>query len=152
MGSPASEKSVAEGVSLYRQRKYAEARTLLRKLVTHEPANADAWNVLGYLERDIGDVAAAAAAFEQALNLQPDDVIALKGRARMALERAEAPVLERYDAALKASPGDPQLVLEQTEARLSEGDDAAIDDFAQFLLRKPEWTDGQIALARMLWE
>jgi Flp pilus assembly protein TadD len=152
MDSPASEKSVAEGVSLYRQRKYAEARTLLRKLVTHEPTNADAWKVLGYLERDIGDAAAAAAAFEQALNLQPDDVIALKGRARMALERAEARVLERYDAALKASPGDPQLVLEQTEARLSEGDDAAIDDFAQFLLRKPEWTDGQIALARMLWE
>src|SRR5207342_620552 len=90
MDSPASDRTVAEGVSLYRQRKYAEARTLLRKLVAHEPTNADAWKVLGYLERDIGDAAAAATAFQQALNLQPDDVIALKGRARMALERAEA--------------------------------------------------------------
>jgi len=152
MDSLASQDSVDEGISLYRKGRFAEARTSLRALVAKDSTNVTAWNVLGYLERDIGDAAGAAAAFDQALQLQPSNVIALKGRARMALEQAEDDVIDRYEAALKAAPGDLQLMLEQAEARVSEGDSRAIDDFAGLVEQMPEWTDGQVASARMLWE
>jgi Flp pilus assembly protein TadD len=152
MDSLVSENPVDQGIALYQQGRYAEARTFLRALVATQPDNFTAWNVLGYLERDIGDSAAAAAAFDEALRRRSDDQIALKGRARLALERAEGNVLKRYAAAMRRSPGDPRLVLEQTEARLGEGDGSAVDDFARFVERMPEWTEGQVALARMLWE
>ncbi|HTK57945.1 MAG TPA: putative 2OG-Fe(II) oxygenase [Sphingomicrobium sp.] len=152
MDSLASQNSVDQGIALYRKGMFAEARTSLRALVAQDSTNVTAWNVLGFLERDIGDAAGAAAAFDKALQLQPNNVIALKGRARMALERAEEDAVDRYEAALLAAPGDLQLMLEQTEARVSAGDDSAIDDFAEFVERRPEWTDGQVASARMLWE
>ena len=108
--------------------------------------------MLGYLQGDLREPAAAAAAFDRALNLRPDDPTALRGRARMALERAEPEALDLYAAALKASPGDPKLLLEQAEAMISEGDEAAIDAFAKVAEQWPDWTEGQIALGRMLWE
>lgn len=139
-------------ISLYRRQNYRDARAALQTLLARDPAHVTAWNVLGYLEGDIGEAAAAAAAFDRALALDPRDPIALKGRARMALERAEPDVLERYRVALNATPGDSHLVLEQAEARISAGDFRAIDDFAKFVETLPNWTDGQIALARMLRE
>jgi tetratricopeptide (TPR) repeat protein len=144
--------SFDQALALYRAQRYGEARSALHELLTSNPTNVTAWNLLGYLEADIGDAAAAANAFERAGILQPGDPVATKGRARIALERAEEDVLDRYAAALAASPDDPHLVLEQTEARLSEGDSGAITDFAKFVERRPEWTEGQIALGRMLWE
>jgi tetratricopeptide (TPR) repeat protein len=86
------------------------------------------------------------------LELRPNDPIALKGRARVALERAEGEVLERYAAALSASPGDSHLMLEWTEARIAAGDTEAIDEFTEVVRRLPEWGEGHIALGRMLWE
>src|SRR6478672_10596015 len=108
MDSRAAQSDLDQAIGLYRQQRYAAARSLLHGIVSADPANATAWDVLGYLERDIGDTAAAAAAFDRALAVQPSDAIAIKGRARMALERAERDILDRYAAALATSPDDPQ--------------------------------------------
>lgn len=139
-------------IALYRLHKLDEARSALEALLARDPLNATAWTVLGYLLGDLREAAAAAAAFDRALDLRPEDPTALRGRARMALERSEPDAVERYAAALKASPGDPKLILEQTEARISEGDEKAIDAFAEIAEQWPDWTEGQIALGRMLWE
>lgn len=146
------EAALNRAIDQYRRQRYGEARASIHALLSRSPGEATAWNLLGYLEGDIGDAAAAAAAFDRALELRPDDPTALRGRARVALERAEADVLDRYAAALGASPGDPQLVLESTEARIGAGDTGAIDEFADTAARLPEWSEGQIAVARMLWE
>lgn len=152
MAQPSSAAALDRSIALYRQQSYGEARAALEALLADDPENVTAWNVLGYLEGDIGEATAAAAAFDHALALRPGDPIALKGRARMALERAETDVLRRYAAALRAVPGDRHLILEQTEARLAGGDETAIDDFALFAGGMPAWTEGQIALARMRLE
>jgi predicted Zn-dependent protease len=152
MPASAADMSLDHALSLYRAERYSEARVALRTLVEVDPANVTAWNLLGYLEGDVGDAKAAADAFDRALKLNSSDPIATKGRARIALERSEADVLDRYAAALAQSPGNPHLILEQTEARISQGDEQAIDAFAQFVEGIPNWTEGQIALARMSWE
>jgi len=139
-------------ISLYRVRSQREGLAALRLLISRNPADGALWNVLGYLELDIRDVSAAAAAFDQALSLRPDDPMALKGRASVARDRGESDVLDRYAAARAALPQDPQLILEQAQAKIAEGDDDAIDAYAQILERMPEWTEGQIELARMKLE
>jgi tetratricopeptide (TPR) repeat protein len=149
---PSLEEALERAIALYRLDRHEEARSALESLLGRDPTNATAWTVLGYLQGDLREPAAAAAAFDRALDLRPDDPTALRGRARMALERSEREVLDRYAAALGAAPGDPKLILEQTEARISEGDEKAIDDFARVAAQWPDWTEGQIALGRMLWE
>lgn len=144
--------AMERGISLYQSGAYAEARSLLQAVVAREPTNSMAWNALGYLNRDIGETHAAADAFERALALRSDDPIAVKGRARLAFERGEDDVRARYAAALAMSPGDPRLALELTEARLGEGDAAAVQEFGRLVVQYPQWTEGQVALARMLWE
>lgn len=146
------EAALNRAIEQYRQQRYGDARASVHALLSRGPEEATAWILLGYLEGDIGDAAAAASAFDRALELRPGDPTALKGRARVALERAEADVLDRYAAARSASPADPHLALESTEARIQAGDSGAIDEFADTAGRLPEWSDGQIALARMLWE
>ncbi|HZW47314.1 MAG TPA: tetratricopeptide repeat protein, partial [Microvirga sp.] len=60
-----------KAIGLYRQGKFAEVRSVLRALIEQTPGHVSAWNLLGYLERDVGQAGAAAAAFERALELQP---------------------------------------------------------------------------------
>jgi Tfp pilus assembly protein PilF len=144
--------SFDDALELYRAGRLGEARAALTDLLTHQPEHQIAWTALGYLERDIGDAAASAAAFDRSLALDPADRTALAARARIALERAEPGALDRYAAALASSPGDPRLLLEQAEARVERGEASAIADFARALERHPDWAEGQLALARMRWE
>ena len=144
--------SFSRAIDHYGEGRLGQARAELLALVAREPRNGEAWSALGYLHRDIGDAAAAASAFERALEIGSGIRGALGGRARMALERGEPDALDLYQRALAASPDNPQLTLELTEARIERGDEAALDDFAAYAAWQPEWTDGQIALARMKWE
>jgi tetratricopeptide (TPR) repeat protein len=127
-----------------------EARTAYWSLVTLEPRDARFWCGLGALEKEEGNLQAAADAFDQALALESENVLAANGRARVALERSERDVRSHYRAARRLSPRDRQLIFEEAEARLAEGDRAALDDFAEAVQEAPDWTFGQIALARML--
>ena len=144
--------SFDDALALYRAGRLGEARAALNRLLAREPEHEIAWTALGYVERDIGDAAASAAALDRALALNPADPTALAVRARIALERAEADALDLYAAALAASPGDPRLLLEQAEARVERGDSSAIADLARATERHPDWAEGQLALARMRWE
>lgn len=139
-------------ITLYRLQLYSDARSAFHALASKHPRDVRIWNALGALEREAGEAAAASSAFDRALEASSGDPAALKGRARMALERAEPDVLVRYRSALAVAPGDPELLIEQTDARLAQGEDEAIEDFAAVVHRSPDWTAGQVELARMLWE
>lgn len=139
-------------MSLYQSGRYSQALQASEALAAQFPGFITAWNLLGHVQRDIGAAAAAAAAFDRALELDARDPAALKGRARLALERAESDVGRRYAHALALLPDDPQLVLEQTEARLTAGDTSAVEAFESFVRSRPEWSEGHLALARLLWE
>lgn len=50
---------------------YSEAIEILRDVVSAEPTNADAWNMLGFSYRNINDMGNAWDAYERALAINP---------------------------------------------------------------------------------
>lgn len=144
--------TVDNAVALYRAGRLSESRAAVRAVVDADPANVTAWNLLGFLERDLGNIRAAAAAFDRAIALRPGDAVSLKGRARIALERHERDTCRRYVAARAVAPDDPHVVLEQTEALLASGAEDALSDLGETAAQLPSWSEGQIGLARLRWE
>lgn len=140
------------GVLLNRLGRRVEARLVFQSLVVSQPGNARFWNGLAVVEKEDGDLKAAAAAYDRALAVSPADALATIGRARVALERQESDAAERCRAARRLAPGNLELALDEAEARLDAGDRAALDDLTILARSAPEWTRGQIALARMRWE
>ena len=51
---------------------YSEAIEVLKKVVADDPKNADAWNMLGFSYRNIGDSGNAWDAYERALTINPN--------------------------------------------------------------------------------
>lgn len=137
---------------LNRLGRHEEARGAFRDLTAKHPADARYWNGLAAVERAGGDLAAAAVAFDRALATAPSDPLATVGRARVALERQEPDALRRYRRARQVAPDNLELALDEIEERLDRGDLTALADLASLTRNSPDWTGGQIALARMQWE
>jgi cytochrome c-type biogenesis protein CcmH/NrfG len=62
---------------------YQAAITLLQQVVTVEPTNADAWNLLGFSNRKLGNMDAAASAYTEALTINPGHLGALEYQGEM---------------------------------------------------------------------
>jgi tetratricopeptide (TPR) repeat protein len=139
-------------IALHRLKRFAEARAALTALAATQPGNIRLWNALGALERDARDLAASAAAYDRALALKADHRLATRGRARVAAERGESDVLARYAAARAIAPDDRALLMEETEARADRGDTAGLAALADRVKADRDWTEGQLALARIRWE
>jgi tetratricopeptide (TPR) repeat protein len=60
-----------QAVRLIAAQRYDDARTLLKRVVSRSPGNADAYNYLGYASRKLGDRAAAFSYYRLALQLDP---------------------------------------------------------------------------------
>jgi tetratricopeptide (TPR) repeat protein len=91
----------------------------------------------------------AAAAFDAALQLDPNRLAALHGRARIAMERGEAGAADLYIRALQQKPGDLELVLGLAEALEAEGDPLGLSALTETLGHHPGWVAGHETLARM---
>lgn len=61
-----------------RERRYDVALRRLTRIVTNEPQNADAWNLLGFTYRALGQLDQASAAYLQALAIDPNHLGALE--------------------------------------------------------------------------
>jgi len=129
-----------------------EARAGYEAAIALNPKVPRFWNGLAALERAAGDLAAAASAYDRALEVHPDDPLATVGRARVALERDESDVRERYQAARRAAPEEVELLIDEAEARLAHGDRTVLNVLATEAAARPDWVSGQIGLARMRWE
>lgn len=139
-------------VILRRIGRFEEARAGYRAALALKPGEARFLSGLGELERAAGDLAAAAAAYDQAIAANAGDTLATIGRARVALERDEPEVLARYDAAQRLAPDMVELLIDRAEALLGRGDRSALHVLAGAVGARPDWTSGQIALARFRWE
>lgn len=92
----------------------------------------------------------AATAYERALALDPARAIALHGRARIALERAESDAPARFDRALQAHGADPNAWLGKAQALDAAGDVATARAIAeQLVAQAPGWHDGLRFLAQL---
>jgi tetratricopeptide (TPR) repeat protein len=62
------------GVKAVKAGDYKRALELLHKVVQAEPRNADAWNYIGFSERNLGRFDPSLAAYQKALAINPDHV------------------------------------------------------------------------------
>lgn len=144
-----AEARLNHAITLHKLGRFAEARAAFADLAATAPGVARLWSATGAMERDAGDLDAAAVAFDRALSIKPDHPTALYGRARVALERGEDDASARYAALARARPDDPEIALGHAEALEAEGKDGAIDILAAAVRARPEWIEGHQRLARM---
>ncbi len=69
--APTGDPNYAKAEKLVKKGKYAEAIPLLNKAVDADPANADAFNYLGYSQRKLGNFDDALKNYQTALDLKP---------------------------------------------------------------------------------
>ena len=88
--TPATVGSYKEAKALAYNGKYAEARDMLKGITAAEPRNADAWNMLGYSSRKMGDLKAASKAYAKALQIDPGHLGALEYQGEMFVQMGDA--------------------------------------------------------------
>lgn len=64
---------------------FADALPLLKQEVANDPSNADAWNLIGFSSRKMGDYAASEAAYDKALAIDPKHKGALEYKGELYL-------------------------------------------------------------------
>jgi len=69
--APAQPSAYELGVQAVQSRDYARALSLMQKVVDSDPRNADAWNYLGFSQRNLRRFDAALAAYQKALAIDP---------------------------------------------------------------------------------
>ena len=60
-----------EAIALVKQEAFADALPFLQKEVAGDPSNADAWNLIGFSSRKLGDYVTSEAAYDKALAINP---------------------------------------------------------------------------------
>lgn len=112
-------------------------------------ADARVHSARGSVLKEIGRIDEAAAAYEAALAAEPARLVALHGRARVAMERGEEGASSFYVRALQQKPGDLELVLGLAEALEAEGDANGLRLLSEVVSSHPGWVAGHEVLARM---
>ncbi len=96
-----AEQRYAEAVSLIGQLRFDSAVAVLKQVTRQDPANADAWNWLGFASRKIKDFAASERAYDTALTLDPDHKGALEYQGELRLEQDNLAAAEANLAKLR---------------------------------------------------
>ncbi len=148
-----SEARFNRALTLQRVGRLDEALAELETLSATSTTSAKIHSARGGLLRQLGRLGEAAEAYEAALQCEPRRLVALHGRARIAMERGEPSAAEMYKRALDIKPGDQELSLGLAEALEAEGDaTGGLAILAGAVSKNPRWAEGQSALARMRWE
>lgn len=138
-------------IALHQAKRFDESREEFERLLELAPS-ARAWSAKGALERQAGDLAAAAKAYGAALAINPAIPTALRGCAQSAIERGDENASSHFAAAIFKLGEEPELVIGEAEALEAEGREGAVDRLAALVERQPRWATGQTVLARIRWE
>lgn len=96
--------------------KWADAEELLKRVVQVDPKNADAWNYLGYAQRQQGNFDDSLVSYEKALALNPEHIGANEYMGELYLQLKMPEKAEERLAVLKAVCGDCEEAGELEEA------------------------------------
>lgn len=101
---------------------YSEARERFRTVVAADPNLKEAWNLIGYTSRRLGEYEVSLAAYDTALKLAPDYPEAIEYRAELfvltgKLEEAKA----AYATLLKSSPSYAEVLKTTMQEWLASG-------------------------------
>jgi predicted Zn-dependent protease len=91
---------------------FTGAARMLAQLAVNDPQNADVWNLFGYSSRKMGQMGAAAQAYEMALSLNPDHIGALEYQGEMFVELKKPEDAAKNLAKLQSLCGDCEQALE----------------------------------------
>jgi cytochrome c-type biogenesis protein CcmH/NrfG len=72
--APAGGDDYAKAVKAVQAKDFTGALTLLKQVVAKDPGNADAWNYIGFADRQLGKFPESLAAYENALAIKPNHV------------------------------------------------------------------------------
>ena len=84
---------------------YGAALPMLAKLTQNDPQNADAWNLLGFSHRKLGQMADAAKAYDVALKINPKHLGALEYQGEMFVQLGKLDLAKANLAKLKGLCG-----------------------------------------------
>ena len=130
-------------------KKFDEALADVDAALALRPQAANAHSVRGAILRDCDRLDEAAGAFDRALSLEPARPTALRGRARVALERGEADAAARFQHCASAGAAGPDVLLGLASAREADGDPSGMALLEDAVARVPEWVEAHEELARM---
>ena len=91
--------------ALIKKENFADALVVLTDLTAAQPENADAWNLLGFSNRKLGNYDAAATAYDTALRLNPGHLGALEYQGEMFVETGKIDLARANLALLKSICG-----------------------------------------------
>jgi tetratricopeptide (TPR) repeat protein len=112
-------------------------------------ASARLWQWTGLLQRSLDQHDQALASLQRAAEIDRADASIAHGRARIALE-AGIPAVELFEAALRLSPADGEVLLGYAAALLAAGrGDEAEARLDEILTRSPMWFQGHAQLAQL---
>ena len=123
-----SQKLAAKAWRLWGQRKLAEAEKLFARAVEKDPANANAWNGLGWARQNQGKLSPAKKAFEKCLSINSSQPGALNGLGWIAKTQGSSKeAIEHWEKAVAADPRATAAVrgLAITHTELKQYDKAA---------------------------
>lgn len=129
-----------------------EARQSFRRAEAAHRASAKFWSAWAALERDCGDLDAAAQYYRTALQCDPTYRLAILGVARVALERGEEEAPSIIASARTLLPDEPLLPLNEAQALASEGDPRGPDMLDALLREQPLWLEARLIRANLHWE
>ncbi|MCC2977362.1 tetratricopeptide repeat protein [Sphingomonas sp. PL-96] len=113
------------------------------------PARGSAHSIHGTILRDLDRLDEAAAAFDRALAFEPSRATALRGRARVALERGEPDAAGRFRHAASHGAAGPDVLLGLANALEAQGDPAGMALLENAVVQVPGWVEAHEELARM---
>ncbi|MCT2559671.1 tetratricopeptide repeat protein [Tsuneonella sp. YG55] len=129
-----------------------EAIALLRTRERDLGRDASYWTLRANAEQQAGRLPEAGNSFARAITIDGADPDALKGRARVSLERGEARAVEDYERALARNPGDPYLVRDYAYALHEAGLPSEARTVAELLVEgQPGWPEALGLLASLRW-
>ncbi len=104
-------KDVEKGKKESADKRYRRALERSRNAVALDTTYHEAWNLVGFTSRKLGDYPGSFAAYRTALRLKPDFALAHEYYGEGLLETGDLPGAEQQLAALRAS-GTPELIAE----------------------------------------
>lgn len=127
----------------------------LAQLIAAERNFAEApryWSVRAATARDLGKLDEAARAYDAVLKLEGQHPRGLHGRARIALERGEADMCDRFEQALPHNRADATAFLGYAQALACSSRLAEARELTETLVQQlPTWTDALTFLAQLRW-
>ena len=101
-----SEFDYKEAKALVDSGNFVAALPILIGLTTSDPQNADAWNLLGYAQRNLGQMDESAAAYLTVLTINPDHLGALEYQGELFLQTGKPDLARANLAKLQGLCGD----------------------------------------------